>query len=133
MDYSRYIREVSMAMDGLPKGVASPGRVPEQLLQAAPILKRRRRRYRGEITEKRSIQGFPSRGVNIGEGGHQEGPQGNQEAPWRGLGWGRARDPSGVSRVAPLPSFGDSGAFRDADFSYNFPEFLGANFNSRKT
>src|SRR3954464_10219797 len=48
-------REPSMAMDGLSEGVASPGRVPEQLLQAAPILKRRRRQYRCEIAEKRSI------------------------------------------------------------------------------
>ena len=56
-DYSRYIREASMAMDGLPEGVASPGRVPEQLLQVAPILKRRRRRNRGEIAKKESFLG----------------------------------------------------------------------------
>src|SRR3954471_7763402 len=56
-DYSRYIREASMAMDGLPEGVPPFGRVPEQLLQAAPILKRRRRRYRGEFAENRPILG----------------------------------------------------------------------------
>src|SRR3954462_14566233 len=44
-----------MAMDGLPEGVPPPGRVPGQLLQAAPILKRRGRRYRGEFAGKRSI------------------------------------------------------------------------------
>src|ERR1041385_3052334 len=55
--YSRYIREASMAMDGLPEGVASPGKVPEQLLQAASILKRRRRRYRGEIAKEGFILG----------------------------------------------------------------------------
>ena len=38
-----------MAMDGLPEGVPPSGRVPEQLLQAAPILKRWWRRYRGEF------------------------------------------------------------------------------------
>src|ERR1041385_4181062 len=56
-DYSRYIREASMAMDGLPEGVPPSSRVLEQLLQAAPILKRRRPRYRGEFAENRSILG----------------------------------------------------------------------------
>src|SRR3954471_12593052 len=56
-DYSRHIWEASMAMDGLPEGVPPPDRVPGQLLQAAPILKRRRQRYRGEFAEKRSILG----------------------------------------------------------------------------
>ena len=46
-----------MAMDGLPEGASPTGKVPEQLLQAAPILKRWRRRYRGEFGEKRSILG----------------------------------------------------------------------------
>ena len=41
-----------MAMDGLPKGVSPSGRVPEQLLQAAPILKRRRRRNREGFAKK---------------------------------------------------------------------------------
>src|ERR1041385_2275868 len=56
-NYSRYIREASMAMDGLPEGVPPSGRVPGQLLQAAPILKRRRRRYRWEFARRRSILG----------------------------------------------------------------------------
>src|ERR1041384_1637839 len=56
-DYSRHIREVSMAMDGLPEGVPPSGRMPGQLLQAASILKRRRRRYRGEFGKKRAILG----------------------------------------------------------------------------
>src|ERR1044071_5776617 len=55
--YSRYIREASMAMDGLPEGVPPSGRVPGQLLQEAPILKRRRQRYRGEFPKVRSILG----------------------------------------------------------------------------
>src|SRR3954466_9977135 len=46
-----------MAMDGLPEGVPPSGRVPGQLLQTTPILKRRRRRYRGEFTKFRSILG----------------------------------------------------------------------------
>ena len=46
-----------MAMDGLPEGVSPSGRVPEQLLQAAPILKRRRRRNR---------EGFATKGFRPG-------------------------------------------------------------------
>src|SRR4051812_44664288 len=56
-DYSRHIREASMAMDGLPEGVSPFDRVPEQLLQAAPILKRRRRRNREVFAKKGSILG----------------------------------------------------------------------------
>ena len=69
------LREASMAMDGLPEGVPPSGRVPEQILQAALILKRRRR-YRGEFAEKRSILGvstprakYKRRGI---EGTHRE-------------------------------------------------------------
>ena len=46
-----------MAMDGLPKGVSPSGRVPEQLLQAAPILKRRRRQNREGFAKKGSYPG----------------------------------------------------------------------------
>src|SRR3954471_15431230 len=59
-DYSRYIREASMAMDGLPEVVPPSGRVPEQLLQAALILKRRRGGYRGGIGKKGFVLGVPS-------------------------------------------------------------------------
>src|SRR3954464_13962938 len=51
-DYSRHIREASMAMEGLPEGVSPSGMVPEQLLQAAPILKRRWRRNREGFTKE---------------------------------------------------------------------------------
>ena len=51
-----------MAMHGLPEGVPPPGRVPGQLLQAAPILKRRRRRYKGEFAEEIDIRGFHPEG-----------------------------------------------------------------------
>src|SRR3954469_9693122 len=61
-DYSRHIREASMAMEGLPKVVPPSGRVPGQLLLAAPILKRRRRRYREEFGDSRSILGVSSMG-----------------------------------------------------------------------
>ena len=48
VDYSRHIREASMAMEALPEVVPPSGRVPGQLLLAVPILKRRRRRYKEE-------------------------------------------------------------------------------------
>src|SRR3954466_10301267 len=95
-DYSRHIREASMAMDGLPEGVPPSGRVPEQLLQAAPILKRRWRRYRGKIAEK----GFLLR-VSSPRGKYRRrgAPGGTTRQPGgllRGLGLGRARDPPGL-------------------------------------
>ena len=62
------------------------------------------------------VQGFLIRGVNIGEGVHRGDPQGSQEGARRGPGWGRARDPSGSLVVAPLPFFGYSVSFLDADF-----------------
>ena len=46
-----------MAMDGLPEGVSPSGRVPEQLLQAAPILKRWRRWNREGFAKKGSVSG----------------------------------------------------------------------------
>src|SRR4051812_39471978 len=109
-----------MAMDGLPEGVPPSDRVPGQLLLAAPILKRRRRRYREDNGNSRSILGVSSASTKYRPKGAPRGPQGSQEGARRGLGWGRARDRSGGPEVA-LPSFlGDSGGFRDADFLYNF-------------
>ena len=125
-DCSRHIRKASMAMDGLPVGVPPSGRVPGQLLQAAPILKWRRRQYRGEFAKVRSILGVSTPRAKYRRRGHRGGPRGIQEGPWRGLGWGRAKDPSGVPVVAPLPSFGDYAGFRDADFLYNFSRIFGA-------
>src|SRR3954467_5224655 len=55
-DYSWHIQEASIAMEGLPEVVFPSGRVPGQLLLAAPILKLRRR-YREEKGNKRSILG----------------------------------------------------------------------------
>ena len=114
-----------MAIDGLLEGVPPSGRVPGQLLQAAPILKWRRRRYREEKGNSRSILGVSSAGAKYRPRGHRVGPQGSQEGALRALGWGRARDPPGAL-VGPLPSFlGDSGSFRDADFLYNFSGMAG--------
>ena len=52
-----------MAMDGLPEGVPLSGRVPRQLLQEATILKWRRRRYREENGNSRSILGVSYEGT----------------------------------------------------------------------
>ena len=54
VDYPRHIREASMAMEGLSEVVPPSGRVPGQLLLAAPILKWRQR-YREEFGNKNSI------------------------------------------------------------------------------
>src|SRR4051812_9689313 len=115
-----------MVMDGLPEGVPPSGRVPGELLLAAPILKWRRQRYREENGNSRSILGVSTPRAKYRRRGHREGPQGTQDGTRRGLGWGRARDPSGVPVVA-LPSFlGVSGGFWDADFLYNFSGIFGA-------
>src|SRR3954471_24040688 len=59
-----------MAMDGLPEVVSPSGRVSEQLLQAAPILKRRRRRNRECFVKKGSCsEGFQTRGKYRRRGG----------------------------------------------------------------
>src|SRR3954467_3346453 len=81
-----------------------------------------------------SILGISSSGVKIrAKGGHREGPPGSREGAWRGLGLGRAMDPSRVLVVA-LPSFlGVSGGFRDADFLYNFSGIFGALLMAEKT
>ena len=93
---------------------------PGQRLLAAPILKRRRRRYREEIGKKTSILGVSSaraiyrrRGAS---GGHPGQPGECPARPPRG----HARDPSGSLVVAPVFSLGLSGVFRRADFLYIF-------------
>ena len=72
-----------MAMDGLPEGVSPSGRVPEQLLQAAPILKRRRRRNREEIAKK----GFVLEGFGMGCKYRLKGAGGGPRSPPVALLW----------------------------------------------
>src|ERR1043165_6926551 len=124
-DYSRHIREASMAMDDLPEGVPPSGRVPGQLLLAPPILKRRRRRYREEFANSRSILGVSSAGTKYRPKGAPRGAIGQ-------LG-GCPTRPMVVSRQGPFwspcggpPFLGDSGGFRVADFLYNFSGIFGA-------
>ena len=91
-----------MAMDGLPEGV-SP-RVPEQLLQATPILKRRRRWNREVFAKKGSVLGVCTPRGKYRRRGHQGDPRGSQEGPRRGQGWGRASSPPGCLVVPPFLS-----------------------------
>ena len=107
-----------MGVDGLPEVVPPSGRVPGQLLLAAPILKRQRRRYREKFANKRSILGVSSAGAKYRPRGHRGGPPGTHE------GTRCALPPSHATR-APRPLvvalwsyFGDS--VRDADFLYIF-------------
>src|ERR1041384_3750251 len=92
-----------MAMDGLLKGVSPSGRVPEQLLQAAPILKRRRRWNREEFAKKGSVLGVSTPRGKYRRRGCRGDPQGSQEGARRGPRWGRATSPPGCLVVAPFP------------------------------
>src|SRR4051812_25213671 len=115
-----------MAMDGLLEGVPPSGRVPGQLLQAAPILKQRRWRYKGEFAKVRMILGVSTPRAKYRRRGHRGDPPVSQEGPWRGPGWGRATRPPGWLVVALLRSFCDSGSFRCAYFLSDFSGFFGA-------
>src|SRR4051812_13265622 len=63
VDYPRHIREASMEMEELSEVIPPSGRVPGQRLLAAPILKRRWRRYKEDIRKKTCILGISSTGV----------------------------------------------------------------------
>ena len=114
-----------MVMDGLPEGVPPSGRVPGQLLLAAPILKQRRR-YREEKGNSRSILGVSSAGTKYRPKGALRGaiwqPGGCLARPRVGPHQGPFWSPCG----APLPAFGVFGGFRDADFIYNISGIFGA-------
>src|SRR4051812_9445389 len=61
VDYSRLIREASMAMEKLLEVNPPSGRVPGQGLLAAPILKRRRRNREGIMKKASSPRVFGER------------------------------------------------------------------------
>src|SRR3954465_1409754 len=125
-NYSRYIREASMAMDGLPEGVASSGRVPEQLLQAAPILKRRRRQNRDEITKEESVLGVSTPRGKYRRRGASRGPTRQPGGLLARPRVGPCQGPSWAPGGGPLPSLDYSGSFRGADFLSDFYGFFGA-------
>src|SRR3954468_4551992 len=119
-DYSRHIREASMAMEGLPEVVPPSGRVAGQLLLAAPILRRRRRRYKEEIGNKRSILGVSSARAKYRRRGAPRGATRDPEISLARLPPGRATRAPGPLVVALWSHFGFSGSFGSADFLYNF-------------
>src|SRR3954471_20251725 len=115
-----------MAMDGLPEGVLPSGRVPGQLLQAAQILKRRRRRYRGEFAKVRSILGVSTPRAKYRRRGEPRGPT---RKPGGLLAWPRVgplQGPSWSPGGGPLPSLDYSGSFRGADFLSDFSVIFGS-------
>src|SRR3954466_15896760 len=121
-DYSRHIREASMAMYGLPEGVSPYGRVLEQLLQASPILKRQRWRNREGFAKKGSVLGVSTLRGKYRRRGEPRGPT---RQPGGLLAWPRVGPRQGPSWLpgGGSPSFlGDSGRFLDADFLYNFSD-----------
>jgi len=80
-DYSRLIREASMAVEKLPVVILPSGRVPGRVLLALPILEARRRRNRDEIAKKGSPSRVSGRGLNIGQRVTSEGTWGAQAPP----------------------------------------------------
>ena len=112
-----------MAMDGLLEGVSPSGRVPGQLLQAAPILKWRRRN-REEFAKKGSVLGVSTPRGKYRQGGRRGDPPGSQEASWRGLGWGRARDPPGLLWWPPWPLLVTPEGSFTLIFNIFLPEFF---------
>src|SRR3954465_7294385 len=105
-----------MAMDGLPEGVSPSGRVPEQLLQAAPILKRRRRRNREVLAKKGSVLGVSTPRGKYRQRGVSRGPPRKPGGLLARPRVGPRQGPSWSLVVAPLAFLDDSGRFPDADF-----------------
>src|SRR4051794_25160266 len=93
-----------MAMEGLPEGVSPSGRVLEQLLQEAPILKRRRRRNREGFAKKGSVsKGFRTRGKY--RRGGSRGPTGQPGGPLARSRVGPRQAPSWVPGGGPPSIF----------------------------
>src|ERR1043165_8388439 len=115
-DYSRHIREASMAMDGLPEGVSPSGRVPEQLLQAAPILKRRLRRNIEGFAKKGSVLGVSTPRGKYRRRGEPRGPTRQSGGCLARPRVGSRQQPSWLPGGGPPSFLDDSGRFLDADF-----------------
>src|SRR3954470_18451679 len=100
-----------MVMDGIPEGVPPSSSVPGQLLLAAPILKRRRWRYREENGNSRPILGISSTGAKYRPKGAPRGatgqPGGLLARPRVGSRQGPSWGPSGSTPFI----FGSLGSF----------------------
>src|SRR4051812_41936906 len=105
-----------MVMDGLPERVSPSGRVPEQLLQASPILKRRWRRNREEFAKKGSCLGVSTPRGKYRRRGASRGPLGQPGGCPARPRVGPRQQPFWLPGGGPLPFFGYSGSFLDADF-----------------
>src|SRR3954464_3276265 len=99
-----------MAVDGLSEGVSPSGRVPEQLLQAAPILKRRRRN-REVLAKKGSVLGVSTPRGKYRRRGVSRGPTRKPRGLLARPRVGPRQGPSWSLVVPPLASFGYSGRF----------------------
>ena len=115
-----------MAMDGLSEGVPPSGRVPGKLLLIAPILKQRQWWYREENGNSRSILGVSSVGTKYRPKGAPRGATGQPGGCPAQPRVGPRQGPFWSHCGGPLPSFGDSRGFRDADFLYIFSRIFGA-------
>src|SRR3954466_9656069 len=105
-----------MAMDGLPEGVSPSGRVPEQLLQAAPILKRRRRRNREGFTKKGFVLGVSTPRGKYRLRGEPRGPTRQSGGSLARPRVGPLQQPSWLSGGGPPSFLEGSGRFHRADF-----------------
>ena len=112
-----------MAMDGLPEGVSPSGRVPEQLLQAAPILKRRRRRNREGFAKKGSCLGVSTPRGKYRRRGASRGPTGQPGGCPARPRVGPRHQPSWLSGGAPLPFLMTPEGSVTLIFNIIFPEF----------
>src|SRR3954469_8243951 len=105
-----------MAMDGLPEGVSSSGRVLKQLLQAAPILKRWRRQNREGFAKKGSVLGVSTPRGKYRRRGEPRGPTRQSGGCLVRPRAGPRQQPSWLPGGDPPSFLGDSGRFLDADF-----------------
>src|SRR3954467_11200159 len=95
VEYSRFIREATMAVEKLPEVVPPSDKVPGRGLLVLPILEARRWRNKGEIAKKGSVlEGFGTRGIYRRRGAARGRP-GAPGAPLARPRGGRARWPSG--------------------------------------
>ena len=125
VDYSRHIREASMAMEKLPEVNPPSGRVPGQRLLAAPILKQWRRRNREDIKKKGSLSRVSVTGAKYRRKGAARGAPGVQAPPGRIPTLGCATRAPGALLGPIWPPFDVFGSFWCADFYIIFWEFIG--------
>src|SRR3954469_14644394 len=112
-----------MAMDGLPEGVSPSRRVPEQLLQAAPILKQRPRRNREGFAKKGSLLGVSTPRGKYRRRGEPRGPTRQPGGLLARPRVGPRQGPSWLPGGAPLPFLVILEGSLTLIFNIIFPEF----------